>query len=157
VRIRDPGPEDHDALAVFLSSRGVRRVARAGELVDPLEHRALIAEDAGRLAGVAGYVPGGERWELLTLHVRERHAGVGTALVEELRRRARDAGAPRLFVVTTNDNLDALRFYQRRGFRLHALRTGAVDHVREDARVEIRLAGEHGIPVHDELELELEP
>ena len=67
---------------------------------------------------MAGYLPGGERWELLTLHARERHAGVGTALVDELRHRAREAGAARLFVVTTNDNLDALRFYQRRGFRL---------------------------------------
>ncbi len=157
MRIRDSGPDDHDALAVFLSARGLRRVARLGELVDPLEHPALIAEDSGRLAGVAGYLRGGERWELLTLHARERHAGVGTALVDELCHRAREAGAARLFVVTSNDNLDALRFYQRRGFRLVALHTGAVDRAREELKPEIPAVGEHGIPVRDELELELEP
>ena len=157
MRIRDAGPEDHDALAVFLSTRGLRRLARGGELVDPLEHPALIAEDAGRLAGLATYLPDGERWELLTLHARERHGGVGTALVDELRHRAREAGAARLFVVTSNDNLDALRFYQRRGFRLVALRPGAVDRAREERKPEIPAVGEHGIPVRDELELELEP
>ena len=85
--------------------------------MDPLEHPALVAEDAGRLAGVATYVPGAERWELLTLHAREPRR-CGHALLEALERLAAEDGSERLFAITTNDNLDALRFYQRRGFRL---------------------------------------
>ena len=61
VRIRPRAPADETAVAAFLSARGARRVARLGELVDPLDHPALVAEDAGRLAGVATYVPGAER------------------------------------------------------------------------------------------------
>ena len=156
MRVRPREQADETAVATFLSARGSRRVARRGELVDPLEHPALLAEDAGRLAGVAGYVPGAERWELLTLHASESRAGVGTALLSALERAAATAGCNRLWVVTTNDNLDALRFYQRRGFRLSAIRPGAVDASRERLKPELPVAGDHGIPLRDELELEKE-
>jgi GNAT superfamily N-acetyltransferase len=59
----------------------------------------------------------------------------------------------RLRLTTTNDNLDALRFYQRRGFRLVALRPGAVDAARA-LKPEIPVTGAHGIPLRDELDLE---
>ena len=84
-----------------------------------------------------------------------RVTGVGTALVEAVRARALDAGCGLLWVVTTNDNVDALRFYQRRGFRLARLRTGAVDESRETVKPEIPAIGDHGIPLRDEIELEM--
>jgi hypothetical protein len=52
--------------------------------------------------------------------------------------------------------VDALRFYQRRGFRLAALHSGAVDHSRAQLKPEIPDVGSHGIPLRDELELELD-
>jgi hypothetical protein len=63
------------------------------------------------------------------------------------------AGATRLVLTTTNDNVDALRFYQRRGFRLIALRPGELHHSRK-LKPEIPLTGNYGIPLTDELELE---
>ena len=57
--------------------------------------------------------------------------------------------------MTTNDNLDALRFYQRRGFRLVALRPGAVDESRVSLKPQIGVSGDFEIPLRDELELEL--
>jgi hypothetical protein len=60
-----------------------------------------------------------------------------------------------VWLVTTNDNLVALRFYQRRGFRLSALRPGAVDEARRRLKPAIPDAGAFGIPLRDELELEL--
>ena len=55
---------------------------------------------------------------------------------------------------TTNDNVDALRFYQRRGFRLAELRTGAVDRSRQE-KPQIPRVGDYGIPLHDEIDLTL--
>lgn len=57
-----------------------------------------------------------------------------------------------LWLVTTNDNVDAIRFYQRRGFRLSALRPGAVEEARRDLKAEIPEVGGYGIPMRDELE-----
>jgi hypothetical protein len=59
-----------------------------------------------------------------------------------------------VWLITTNDNLNALRFYQKRGFRLAALYPGAVDESRT-IKPQIPLVGENGIPLHDEIRLEL--
>ena len=93
------------------------------------------------------YVP--DTHEVLTLHAAERGRGVGTALIEAAAERL-----GRLWLITTNDNVDALRFYQRRGFRLVALHRGAVDESRARLKPEIPETGDHGIPLRDELELE---
>ena len=108
------------------------------------------------MQGVATYVVEGTDCELLTLHAATPRVGVGSALLAEVRATARAAGCRRLWVVTTNDNLDALRFYQRRGFRLTALRPGAVDYSRELLKPEIPRTGAHQIPLRDELELEMD-
>ena len=87
----------------------------------------------------------------------ERFRGTGTALVEALAKLAEGAGRNRLRVTTTNDNVDALRFYQRRGFRLAALRRGAIDDSRAELKPEIPPVGDHGIDLRDELELDKVP
>ena len=62
-----------------------------------------------------------------------------------LRGLARNAGCTHLSVTTTNDSVDALRFYQRRGFHLVRLRAGAVDESRVSLKPEIPEVGDHGI------------
>ena len=100
----------------FLGERGHGLVARGGELINPLECPAILADDASRLVGV-----------LELSHprrgLRNRHPAYiatvdrdGTALIKEMRRLATGQGCTALRVTTTNDNVDALRFYQRRGF-----------------------------------------
>ena len=72
----------------------------------------------------------GQDWqqcEILTLHADEQWRGAGTALIEVAGQLARRQGCARLWVITTNDNVDALRFYQRRGFCLVRVHRGAVD------------------------------
>jgi ribosomal protein S18 acetylase RimI-like enzyme len=80
--------------------------------------------------------------------------GVGTALLAAANAAAYAAGCSTLWLVTTNDNLDALRFYQRRGFRVRAVRPGAVDDARATLKPEISSTGAYGIPLRDEIELE---
>ena len=81
-----------------------------------------------------------------------RRRGIGGRLVDVVASAARRRGAGELWLVTTNDNLDALRLYQRHGFRLSALHAGAVDRARI-TKPTIPLLGRHGIPIHDELVL----
>ncbi len=151
-----PGrPEHRSALETFLQNRNTLRVARRGVLVDALDHPTVLAWSHGELTGAATYVVDGDGCEILTLHAATRLRGVGTALLSAVKDMARDAGCRRLCVVTTNDNVDALRFYQRRGFRLVLIRPGAVDRSRETLKPEIPTLGAHDIPLRDELELEM--
>jgi ribosomal protein S18 acetylase RimI-like enzyme len=134
MQIRASEASDRGALEAFLARWHSARVARRGELLRPLDHPALIAEESGRLVAALTYVLHGRDCEILTLHADERRRGVGSALIAEVTRIAREAGCTRLWVLTTNDNVDALRFYQRRGFRLAALRPGAVEASRRSPR-----------------------
>jgi N-acetylglutamate synthase-like GNAT family acetyltransferase len=154
MRIRPREAADRPAVEDFLSRWNALRAARRGVLEQPLDHAALIAEENERLIGVLTYVVSESQCEVLTLHVDEARRGVGTALIAEVKNIAGRAGCARLWVITTNDNVDALRFYQRRGFRLAALYTEAVDESRARLKPEIPKVGDHGIPLRDELELE---
>ena len=77
-------------------------------------------------------------------------------MIEEVERIASAEGCRDLWLITTNDNVDALRFYQRRGFRLVKLHPGGVDRSREFLKPEIPETGEYGIAIRDELELQKE-
>ena len=91
--------------------------------------------------------------ELVAINAFVRHRGIGSALLRSIVETLE--GFELLRLTTTNDNLDALRFYQRRGFRLQALRPGAIDAARA-YKPTISAVGVHGIPIRDELDLTLE-
>jgi ribosomal protein S18 acetylase RimI-like enzyme len=129
--------------------------ARRGELLDVLALPGFVAERDGQPIGLMTYRLENDECELAFVAALERHAGVGTALLDALLQAV--AGCERIWLVTTNDNLEALRFYQRRGFVLSALRPRAVDEAREHLKPQISPVGEFGIPLRDELELELQP
>jgi GNAT superfamily N-acetyltransferase len=159
VKVRPRQAADQAAAREFLAQRSSLRVARLGELMHPLDQPAFVAVAAdGQLLGMLTYVPGQDRQcEILTLHAHEQWHGAGTALIEAVGQLARRQGCTRLWVITTNDNVDALRFYQRRGFCLVRVHRGAVDRSRATLKPEIPAAGAYEIPLHDEIELEKQP
>ena len=118
----------------------------------PAELPGLIAERAGRVVGLLTYQVSDEMLEVVTLNAVERRTGVGTVLMEAVVADARQQRCQEIRLTTTNDNLDAIRFYQRRGLRLVALRPGAVDRARLE-KPEIPRVGDYGIPLRDEIDL----
>ena len=118
----------------------------------PAELPGLIAERAGRVVGLLTYQVSDEMLEVVTLNAIERRTGVGTVLMEAVAANARQLRCHEIRLTTTNDNLDAIRFYQRRGLRLVALRPSAVDRARLE-KPEIPRVGDYGIPLRDEIDL----
>ena len=119
---------------------------------DALPGFAVLEDD--RPLGLVTYLIEGAHCEIVTLHVAEQWRGLGTMLLEAVREHARASRCDRLWLVTTNDNVDALRFYQRRGFVIVAIHAGAVDESRRTLKPEIPTLGNYGIPIRDEIELE---
>jgi len=130
---------------------GDEAMAGHGELFFPADHDGFVAE--GR-AGVVTYRLDGDACEITLIESYEQGRGVGTALLGAVIAEARAAGCSRVWLVTTNDNLGALRFYQKRGYRIVGVNRDAVARARA-RKPEIPAIGEHDIPIHDELELEL--
>ena len=131
---------------------GSEIVAVHGTSLRPAELGGFIAERSHRVAGLLTYQLVGDSLEIVTLNAIDRRAGIGTMLIEAAVGQARLTGCREIRLTTTNDNIDALRCYQRRGFRLAELRAGEVDRARQH-KPEIPQVGDYGIPLRDEIDL----
>ena len=129
--------------------------ARRGELVDVLEGDGLAAALDAVPIGILTWLAAGRTAEVRAVAVapEARGQGVGRALLRAAASALRSGGVARAWLVTTNDNLAALALYQKEGWRLAALRVGALDELRGTIKPSLPTVGEHGIPFHDELEL----
>ncbi len=128
-------------------------VIGAGREWRPAELPGLVAEAGGERAGLLTYSVDGSDCEIVTVDALTIGAGIGGALLEAAAQTARAAGATRLHLITTNDNLPALRLYQRHGFVLAHLRRDQLA-VSRRLKPEIAETGYAGIPLRDELALE---
>jgi N-acetylglutamate synthase-like GNAT family acetyltransferase len=159
TRVRPAAAGDAAWIASVLKDRwGGTLVVSRGRVHQADRLPGLIAERAGRPVGLLTYRVDGAECEIVSLNALEPRLGAGTALVEAATAAARNAGCRRLWLIATNDNLDALRFYQRRGFTLVAVHAGAIAAARR-LKPAIPPIGDYGIPIRDEIELErrLEP
>ena len=154
MRVRALGEADREWATGKLRELWGEGVVSRGRLLDATVLPGFVAEGEGEPAGLLTYRVDGGDCEVVTINAFPRGAGAGTALMEAVAVAARDAGCRRVWLITTNDNLRALRFYQRRGFRLAALHRDALARSRE-LKPSIPEVGLDGIPLRDELELEL--
>ena len=131
----------------------VRIVSRERLTEDASRLPGLVAERDDQPVGVCLLHAEGDEMELVVLDAFAPGGGIGTTLLAAAEAEARRRRARRLWLVTTNDNLDALRFYQRRGWRWVALHVDAVTRGRR-LKPEIPVVGAHGIEIRHELEFE---
>lgn len=155
LSLRSIDAADRVWLTGFMTERwGAPRVAAGGRIYQLDRLPGLVAEHAdGSVAGVVTWAIEGDACELVTIDAVREGEGAGTALLEAACSAAAAAGCRRMHLVTTNDNLRALAFYQRRGFALRELRAGAVAEARR-LKPEIPLVAASGIPIRDEIVLE---
>ena len=130
------------------------RVVTRGQVYQADRLPGFIAIDGNRPVGLITFIIKDESCEIVTLNSLEEGIGVGSTLIEAVKEEALKAGCKRLWLITTNDNLKAIRFYQRRGFLLAALHKDAITESRR-LKPEIPLLGIDGIPIRDEIELEM--
>lgn len=143
---------DRDWLAKAVG--GLDRVVSRGRLTEGVSRLpGLVAERDGRPQGYACLRIEGEQMEVVALESFEQWQGAGSALLDAARLEARRAGCRRLWLITTNDNLDAIRFYQRRGWEWVGFHRDAVTEGRK-LKPEIDEVGAYGIPIRHEIEFE---
>jgi GNAT superfamily N-acetyltransferase len=156
MEIRPRGERDNRWIESLLRRHwGSTLQVTRGQVHDALRLPGFVAVRLGRRSGLITYRPDGVAWEIVTLNSQARGRGVGSALVDTVRAAALQASRRRLWLIATNDNVDALRFWQKRGFVLRQLHPDALALSRR-LKPEIPLLGAYGIPIRDELELVLE-
>lgn len=144
-----------EQMLAFLRQRwGSTRMVAKGRLHDlePLPGVAYLDEE-GQIVGMATYVIEGDACELVTINSTVRHRGIGAALLGDIARLAAERGCSRLWCITTNDNIWAIRFYQKNGMTLCGFYRNALEESRK-LKPQIPLTGQEGIPIEHELEFE---
>lgn len=136
------------------SQWGSTEIVTRGVLHDGSMLPGYVALVDGRPAGLLTYRIIGDKCEIITLNSLQRSLGIGTALIQAVRKRAVEAKCKRLWLITTNDNLAAIRFYQRRGFLLVTIHRNAIKFSRM-LKPSIPETGCDDIPIRDEIELEM--
>lgn len=140
--------------AMLADSWGSADIVSRGRVHQADRLPGFLAEMGGEPIGAVTFRLDGASCEVVSLNSLHPGIGIGSALLEAVREEVMARGCPRIWLITTNDNLAALHFYQRRGWRLVAVYAGALALSRR-LKPEIPLIGMDGIPLRDEIELEL--
>ncbi len=143
------------AAALAREEWGDERVVVNGAWRDLSRCEAFLCAQGDVLLGALHYAVSPEGCEILSLISVREHVGVGRELMRLAVEEARGLGAASLFVVTTNDNTRAIRFYQQFGMELAAVRLNRVDEVSRKMKPSIPLTGCDGIPIRHELEFSM--
>lgn len=153
-RIEPIFEKDHNSINVIMQKFwGSETIVVHGELFHPSHLDGFKAIDDDAIIGILHYDVRGSECEILTLASLREGQGIGTALIEAVERLAKANNCKILHLITTNDNLRALRFYQRRGFHLSAIFPNQVAQSRK-LKPSIPEIGDHGIPIRDEILLQ---
>lgn len=126
-----------------------------GNIIDMTRVQGIIAMDEKEnILGLITYMIKDLICEITSLDSLKGNRGTGIALVREMIRVAEEEECEKIIVVTTNDNINALRFYQKRGFDMVRIYHNALD-ISRSLKPEIPLVGENDIPLKHEIEFEL--
>ena len=153
--VRKLSSGDHFWVQGLLTERwGSARIITRGRVHQADQLPGFVAETEGQRSGLVTYQINENQCEVVSLDSLREGMGVGSALLEAVRGLARASGCRRMWLITTNDNLAAVRFYQKRGWQLVAVHRHALDESRR-LKPEIPSVGIDGIPLRDEIELEM--
>jgi len=133
---------------------GGEEIIAHGNLYRPEQLEGFVVEDKNEWVGLITFFIKDDECEVTSLDSLREGQGIGSMLIDQTIKEARARECKRLFLITTNDNLHALGFYQKRGFEIVTVYRGAVN-VSRKMKPSIPLVGNDGIPLRDEIELEI--
>ena len=154
MRTRDVQPADSSWVSDLIRTRWKGPfVITKGRTHDTRRLPGIAACDGDVPVGLLLYADNGPEIEIVTLDALRQGQGIGRTLLDAISEYASKRATRRLWLITTNDNIGAVAFYTRCGFRLVAVHLDAVTRARQ-LKPEIPLVGEGGIAIRDELEFE---
>lgn len=124
-----------------------------GKEIDMTQVEGFYVKEDGDLIGLITYLVYGDTLEITSLNSLRENRGIGTQLLETVVEEAQKRGCRRVVLITTNDNIRAIQFYQKRGFDMANLFRNALE-VSRKLKPEIPLIGDNGIPLRHEIEFE---
>ncbi|MEA4824737.1 MAG: GNAT family N-acetyltransferase [Clostridiaceae bacterium] len=129
-------------------------VVTKGKIIDTRQCPGFVAVQNATLLGYITYQINGAQCEITVLESLVSEKGIGSALIKAVIETAKQAGCSRVWLITTNDNTHAIRFYQRFGFQLANVHINALERSQE-LKLSIPMTGIDDIPILHEFEFEV--
>ena len=124
-----------------------------GKIIDGTQLDGFLLQEENKIIGLVTYTFWGDVCEIVSLDSKKENIWIGSTLLKEVERVAIDNNCKKMRLITTNDNMRALQFYQKRGYCLTKLYPNAMEEVRR-VKPNVPELGDNDIPLRDEIELE---
>ena len=124
-----------------------------GEIIDGTKLDGFLLREENTIIGLVTYTFFEDICEIVSLDSKRQNIGIGSVLLKEVEKFAMDNNCKKMRLITTNDNMTALQFYQKRGYCLTKLYPNAMEEVRK-VKPNVPAIGDNDIPLRDEIELE---
>ena len=125
-----------------------------GKEIDMTKTEGFFFSEGEDIIGLITYILYDDILEITSLDSLYENQGIGSKLVEAVKHEAKKREIQKIVLITTNDNINAIKFYQKRGFDMVHSFHDALD-VSRKLKPEIPLIGENSIPLRHEIEFEL--
>ena len=125
-----------------------------GREIDMTTVDGIVLWDNSQIVGLLTFIVYDHTLEITSLDSLRDKQGLGTLLIEKVVSVAKEMKCKRIVLITTNDNINAICFYQKRGFDMVRLHYNAME-VSRKLKPEIPLIGENDIPLRHEIEFEM--
>lgn len=155
IKIRKSNKADLEWIKnLFVKNWGSDFIISRGKIHQPENLEGFIAEENGKKAGLITFNIENNELEIVSIDSLKPKKGIGGMLVKEVIDFAKGKNLKRIWLIMTNDNLNALKFYQKNGFHLVKIYPNAITESRK-IKSQIPEIGENEIPLRDEIELEI--
>lgn len=147
-------PVDQEYIRTYWESSWGLPVVSTRRSYSPEDVQGLVYRDEwGEPQGLVTWHVEGDSAELVTVDAYQQGRHIGGRLLNAAEAELLKRGVRHIMIVTTNDNLRAIGFYVRHGYRVTRIDLDGVARVRK-IKPGVPLTGHDGLPLRDMLELE---
>lgn len=156
MNIRAISVENRNQINEFIVSHWLSTdMVVRGKVVDMTKIDGFVIYDKQLIVGLITYRIKNEECEIMSVDSLKKNQGIGTALVNKVIEEAVKKKCKKVKLITTNDNINAMLFYQKRGFDMVNIYRNALD-VSRKLKPSIPLLGDFNIPLKHEIEFEMD-
>lgn len=150
-----PNPINKNEVVKFLCKHwGSEKIVSKGKITDASEISKVLVKDINnKIVGLATFSVNNNTCELISIDSEKQRKGIGTKMIKLIEKTVKEKGAKRIWLITTNDNYEAVIFYVKNGYRLVEIHKDALD-ISRKLKPQIPFIGKYGIPLQDEWEFE---
>jgi len=143
---------DKDVLEI-IKGWGSDIIVSRGKIYRTEDLEGILVYENQKIIGIGLYYIKNNECEIVLLESFMENKGIGSEIIERIKIIAKENNCKRIWVITTNNNINALKFYQKRGFCFSNIYINAME---ESRKIKPEIPKEYGgIEIRDEIEFEL--